>query len=200
METPVYEILYNDQESQLDSVSLVEKPAVDENFLAFTDTSYYSENEKFAVEDGYRQVVTGPALIPDKCILRYNKDKEPYYVYFPPETIRQLAMDFFSGGVKLNFSHTDRVLSNSTIIESWFSHGASDKSRALGYECPENTWFLSVYLPDKQFFEEYILSGELQGFSVEGKFAQVLDTAYNGQPASKAEDTVKKLADILKDV
>lgn len=199
MEAPVYKITYGNTDSELYNISLVEEPAMDENFLAFSQQ--HPENEQFAVDQHYEQVITGAVLIPNKCILRYNKDNSPYYVFFTPETIRQLAMDFFKNGKHGNFNlnHSDQVIGHSVIIESWFS-GASDKSHKYGFNCPEGTWFLSLYVPDREFFSEYILSGQVQGFSVEGQFSQVLaDTAYNGQAAT-VEDTLNELRRLLKDV
>lgn len=184
MDYPVYQILYSG-DTIMNSISLVEEPAIDENFLAFSE----SKSESFSISK-YEQIVTGPALIPNLKILRYNKNKEPYYVYFSKETIKEIVKNYYtSDNIKFNINHSNNLLENSTIVESWFT-GKNDKSQNLGYNLPEGSWMLSVYIPDETFFNDKILSGEIQGFSIEGTFEQDLDS----------KDKVKQLEELLKDV
>lgn len=182
METPVYQIVVSDV-NELNAISLVETAAIDANFLAFSEEQTYA----FSRED-YRQVVTGPALIPNYNILRYDADRNPYYVYFTEDVIRQLVTKYFArGNTSYNVSHSDNLLANSVTIESWFV-GKGDKSTDYGFAVPQGTWMLSVYIPDTDFFNDQILSGKITGFSVEGLFAQKLDGQDEEKAAKEALD------------
>lgn len=186
-QVPIYEIT---TDSQLHAVSLVEEPAIDEGFLAFEKSE-----QQFSVFS-YQQIVSGPALIPDRKILRYDKDRNPYYVYFTRESIHMIVKNFMMHRPKFNVGHSDNLLDNSTILESWFC-GERDKSQSWGYNLPPGTWFISLYVADTQFFNDKILSGEISGFSVEGRFEQFL--GYEGQPA-RTDDKLKQIAELLKNV
>jgi len=66
----------NKIESGINAVSVVESPAIEENFVAL---------KKHEVElkevDGEKRILMGAALVPNKQIYRKNGDKE-FYIYF----------------------------------------------------------------------------------------------------------------------
>ena len=67
------------------AISLVEFPAIEENFVALSKVKLSAVNEE-------RRMLYGPALIPDKYILRIDKETgEEYYIVFEKETVYQCA-------------------------------------------------------------------------------------------------------------
>lgn len=168
--TPIFKIVVteDDETTGMDMLSLVEYPAIDVNFLKFSDES---NKIKFA-SDNYKQIITGPSLIPDKPIYRLTDDNEPYYVVFDADTIEMIVNKFFRNEYtsNINYNH-NKELADSYIFESWIiTDPDNDKSKALGFaDLPAGTWMTSVKINSKEFWEKEVLSGNLKGFSVEIK-------------------------------
>lgn len=72
-----------DFQSGINAVSVVEAPAIEENFVALA---------KHEVElkeiDTEKRILMGAALIPNKKIYRRNKEEE-FYIYFSEDTDRK---------------------------------------------------------------------------------------------------------------
>ena len=66
----------NDDVSGIEAVSIVENPAIEEDFVALKNQEF-----KFAEVNKEKRILMGAALIPNKPIYRKNEDKE-YYIYF----------------------------------------------------------------------------------------------------------------------
>jgi hypothetical protein len=49
-----------------------------------------------------------------------------------------------------------------------------DKSKKYGLEVPEGTWMVSMKVDDKDVWDNYVKDNKVFGFSIEGKFANVL--------------------------
>ncbi|NBP71082.1 MAG: hypothetical protein EBU52_20380 [Cytophagia bacterium] len=154
----------------LTAMGLVDVPAIEENWVALS-----SEKIKLASVDKERRMLYGAALIPEKLILRIDKNNEEYYMKFERETIERLAHDFY----KKNLHHTTNLqhqypVTGVTIVESWLKEGNSDKSLALGLsDLPDGTWFIGAKVDDDNVWEE-VKSGAIRGFSIEGMFTEQL--------------------------
>jgi hypothetical protein len=166
-----YKIMINPDDNNPTSVSaiaLTDDPAIEVNFIAFNND--YKEL-KFAIED-VKQMVSGPLLIPNKTILRFDEEIGYFNVVFDEETIEIASKKFFKNGyhTNLNENHTNTFIKNAYMFESWIiTDPANDKSNALGFKgLPKGTWFGTFYIEDKEYFHNEILSGNFKGFSVEG--------------------------------
>ena len=60
----------NDELNGIEAISIVEKPAIEEDFVALKDV----EEVKFAKLDEDKRILLGPVLIPNKPILRRGKE------------------------------------------------------------------------------------------------------------------------------
>jgi len=152
----------------LTAMGLVDMPAIEENWVALSSTKI-----KLASVDNERRMLYGAALIPEKLILRVDKNNEDYYMTFDKETIETLAHDFY----KKNLHHTTNLqhaypVTGVTIVESWLKEGDSDKSLALGLsDLPNGTWFIGAKVDDDNVWNE-VKSGNIRGFSIEGMFVE----------------------------
>jgi len=152
----------------LTAMGLVDVPAIEENWVALS-----SDKVKLSSVDKERRMLYGAALIPEKLILRIDKNNEEYYMKFERDTIEQLAHDFY----KKNLHHTTNLqhqypVTGVTIVESWLKEGNSDKSLALGLsDLPDGTWFIGAKVDDDSVWEE-VKSGAIRGFSIEGMFTE----------------------------
>jgi hypothetical protein len=171
---PIYDISIDENfELGVDTVGLVSKPAMESEWVALAE----QEQIKLAqLQD--EQLLIGAALIPDKLIYRYNdKTKEEYYIKFSKETIKKIVDRYFKKGNQINFNleHNALLDVNATVNESWIiEDSAIDKSALYGFNYPVGTWMLSVHVDDKAYWDEYVKTGLIKGFSIEGGFVQEL--------------------------
>jgi len=180
-----------DEEGRLGitAMGLVDSPAIEENWIALSKM-------QLAKVDEERRMLYGPALIPDKEILRYDDKGEPYYVYFEKKTVQQLAHQFF----KKNLQHTTNLqheipVTGVTVVESWLKEGKQDKSVQLGLpELPDGTWFIGTHVDEDAVWED-VKMGKVKGYSIEGFFNEV-GVAMSGVKNHEAE-LMLELDDIL---
>lgn len=169
---PTYEMVIDDNpesDVEVSFVALVDKPAIEKNFMAFNDVKL-----NFAVNEE-RQIISGPAMVADTLIYRRDAGGE-YNVFFSKETIQEIALKFFKKDYQknLNLFHDPALsLQGVTIFESF----VSDKSRGVqpmkGFEdLPDGTWFISAKVENPDVWAK-VKSGEVKGFSVEGIFSYV---------------------------
>ena len=68
----------------IDAISLVEHPAIEEDFIALNA----QKRQLFAMQNQEKRLLMGAALVPDKPIYRTDGANE-YYVYFSKATVRK---------------------------------------------------------------------------------------------------------------
>lgn len=162
MKKPVYNIVLGDSEGVL-KMSLVANPAIEENFLAFSEDIKFSVNEE-------QRIVFGPSLRADYPIYRYDSKRGEYYVVFNKETIDQLYQKFMSDNRThaVNLEHNTDV-TGVYMIQS-FIKDADKGIDPKGFESVSNGSWFTAYKVENDKVWESIKSGEFKGFSVEGLF------------------------------
>lgn len=163
----VYELIIKDEQTDgVFAVSLVEKPAIEENFIALSK----HQIELKALEE--KRIVIGAALIPNKKIYRRDKDKE-FEIYFTDETVRRASELVFMRNQHQNATLEHAVkLSGMAIVESWIIEDEEkDKSKVYGFDLPKGTWMITMKVMDDNIWEK-VKNGEVKGFSIEGYFAE----------------------------
>ena len=152
----------------LDAIALVESPAIEENFIAFSQ----GENFVFARMDAEKRVATGPAMIPDKLIPRLDQQTgEVYDVFFSPKTVEEVAQSFLIHQKQrsINLEH-EVPLQMVSVVESWIiSDENMDKAKSLGYELPAGTWMVSMKINNDEVWQ-LVKDSKVKGFSIEGYF------------------------------
>lgn len=168
MKVPVYsiELDENDETAGLTAVSFVDEPAIESNFVAFS-----KEKQQELKFNKYKQQVTGPVLIPDKKILRFSAEGIPYFISFSSAQIEKLRDKFHKDKLtdKTNINHSEQLSRDDMyVLESWIiADKYKDKSQVIGLEkLPVGSWVMTYKVPDPLIFNK-ILSGELNGFSIE---------------------------------
>jgi hypothetical protein len=167
MDFPVYMATVNEQDtdSGISFVSLVDKPAIKKDFLAFAN------HQKYAIQSEDKRIITGPAMIADLPIYRKDDERGEYYIVFSAETIWSLAKKFsreqkYSA---VNVMHKDEVDSLS-MMELYFINRERGINPPTGFEdVTDGSWFMS-YLVDNDEVWAKVKAGEFKGFSVEGFF------------------------------
>lgn len=162
-------IIDEEQENGIDAISIVEHPAIEENFVALNQKKEY----KFQEVDKEKRILMGALLVPNKAI--YRKDeKEDYYIYFTKKTIRKASELFLQKGNQHNstFEHLYKI-DGLTLVESWIVEDKDkDKSALYNLDVPVGTWMGSVKVENDEVWNDYVKTGVVKGFSIEGFFAE----------------------------
>ena len=159
---PLYDITLEDFEQGMYKISLVDKPAIEENFIYFNKTEVV---EMFA-NDEKREVI-GPIMIPNKEILRFSPENGYYYVRFTEETIRDIMYNYSKKGLFNEFGiHHEYDTQDVVLLEVWMKESDNDKSKDYGYDLPNGTVFVKTKIESDELFKA-IKEGEVNGFSIE---------------------------------
>ena len=154
----------------IDAVSLVDAPAIEENFIAL-NKEYKIE---FAEIDTEKRILMGAALIPNKQIYRKN-GKDEFYVFFSEATVKQASELFLKNGNQSNATLEHKAkFDGATVVESWIiDNPEMDKSKQYGFSLPKGTWMISMKIEDDKVWQQ-VKEGVYKGFSIEGYFADKL--------------------------
>ena len=179
-----------DAASGIDAVSVVESPAIEENFIAL------SKHEVELKEvDKEKRILMGAALIPNKKIYRVNAKKEEYYIYFSEDTVRQAMELFFKNGNQSNATYEHKeAIKGMTVVESWLiDDPKSDKSQLYGFSLPKGTWMISMKVDNDDVWND-VKAGKVKGFSIEGYFADKLEMSLE---QNKRNEIIAQLKNLL---
>jgi len=105
-----------DEESELgiEAISVVENPAIEEDFVALK-----SQEFKLAKIDGERRILMGALLIPNKPIYRRNGEDE-YYIYFSKDTVLKASQMYLMNSKQNNSTLEHQYeLEGLSLVESW---------------------------------------------------------------------------------
>jgi hypothetical protein len=183
----------NKIESGINAVSVVESPAIEENFVAL---------KKHEVElkevDGEKRILMGAALVPNKQIYRKNGDKE-FYIYFSEETVRKASELFLMRANQNNatLEHEKKMLEGMSVVESWIIEDEKqDKSAKYGFNLPKGTWMISMKVNNDEIWNK-VKAGEVKGFSIEGYFVDKYEMSLQETEEDRLINAIRDL--ILKD-
>ena len=161
-----------DELAGIEAISVVENPAIEEDFIALKG----HQEIKLAEIDKEKRILLGPLLIPNKPIFRKNADEE-YYIYFSKDTVRKASEGFLMKGnqSKSTIEHQHSI-KGLTLVESWLVEDEiHDKSRKYGMSVPVGTWMGAIKVNNDEIWNEYVKTGKVKGFSVEGYFADKME-------------------------
>ena len=172
---PTYEMLLeNESLDGVVGISLVYSSAIQQDFIMLSKDRIEIKLELLKAEknDLKRQVLTGPALIPNLIIKRKG-----YNITFSADTIRKISENFLIQGKQNNVDLQHQLnVNNVYLIESWIVEDENnDKIYALGYtkeQVPKGTWCISLKVKNDELWTEYLESGLLKGFSITGSFSE----------------------------
>jgi hypothetical protein len=162
-----------DEESDLgiEAISVVENPAIEEDFVALK-----SQEFKLAEIDGERRILMGALLIPNKPIYRRNGEDE-YYIYFSKDTVLKASQMYLMNSKQNNSTlEHQHQLEGLSLVESWIVEDkVHDKSVKYGMDLPLGSWVGSVKVNNDQIWNEFVKTGKVKGFSIEGYFADKME-------------------------
>jgi hypothetical protein len=189
----IIELLIDDTklEAGINAVSVVESPAIEENFIAL---------KKHEVElkevDAEKRILMGAALVPNKQIYRRNKDKE-FYIYFSEDTVRKASELFLMRSNQNNatYEHERKMLDGMSVVESWIIEDEkTDKSRLYNFNLPKGTWMISMKVNNDEIWQK-VKDGEVKGFSIEGHFVDQYEMSLQENEEDEIIEFLKEILD-----
>lgn len=180
----------DDKEFGVTAMSVVDLPAIEENFIFFSN-----QKQEFKEVDSEKRILMGAAMIPDKKIYRKEKHEE-FEVFFSKDTVIKASQLFLKNNnqSEATLQHESGV-KGLTVVESWIIEDEiHDKSRKFGLEMPVGTWMISMKVDNDDIWNDYVKTGKVKGFSIEGYFADKLVK----QSTQKEEDT--KILELIKEI
>ena len=187
----------NDEMTGIEAISVVENPAIEEDFIALK-----AEEIKLAEVDKEKRILMGAALIPNKPIYRRNGENE-FYIFFSKETVLKASQLYLKRGNQgeATLEHQEKI-KDMTVVESWLIEDeVHDKSRKYGLNMPIGTWMVSMKVDNDEIWNDYVKTGKVKGFSIEGYFADKLERPKEANKLSaedqESKDLLNKITDIL---
>lgn len=159
--------LFIDDEDQsgIEAISLVEFPAIEENFVALS-----KHKIELKTMDEEKRLVVGLALVPDKKIYRNNGGFE-YNITFSKDTVRKAAEKYLKS-LKIHNATIEHEMEVDGVYltESWIVEDVQkDKTALYDLNAPEGAWAVSMRIENDEVWDN-VKAGKYLGFSIEGIF------------------------------
>ena len=171
---------------EVDAISLVESPAIEEDFIALS-----KEEIRFKAIDEDKRILVGLALVPDK------NEQGLYNIIMSRETVKKAA-HLYLKRLKLNnatLEHESDV-SGVSVVESWMVEDiAMDKLNLYGVKPIEGAWAVIMKVDNEDVWNDVKL-GKYLGFSIEGVFKPV-EMQENLSKDLTDEELFKQMSDYL---
>ena len=162
--------------------SYTDNPATDMNVLYFSGDKTDKKEQNFKTLEAYERMTSGVWMMPNTNYIRKTDEGELYTVEFTAETlkkalIKHLKSDF---GNLVKLEHQGSYLEGFVAMEHWIIEDENTVSPVyglsledLGYnpaEVPVGTVMKTTFIQDEEFFNDYILTGKVTGYSIGGLF------------------------------
>lgn len=166
-----YPIIYldideNDMNSGMSSLSFVDRPATKIEWQTFNDDYYFKKNE-------VQRLITSPVMLAETPILRHSDILGQYYVKFSKQTIFNMMKKYFKENKihRVNEQHNSkRQVNNVYMVESFI---VGDKVTSnLFNDIADGSWVATFFVEDELYWEDNIMNGDFNGFSLEGNFTE----------------------------
>jgi len=193
----IIELILDEEEEDagIEAISIVENPAIEEEFIALN-----SQEIKLAEISKDKKLLMGALLVPNKPIYRKSGEDE-YYIYFSKDTISKASQLYLKNGNQNNSTlEHQHSLSGLTLVESWIVEDKEkDKSRLYNLNVPVGTWMGTVKVNNDEVWNEYVKTNKVKGFSIEGYFADKMESPKESVE-EKMETENNKLLKSIKDI
>lgn len=200
---PTYRIMINedDMTTGVDFISLVKDPAIEENWMAFSNMKFDFEAQKD------KRMLFGPLMIPNKMIYRNDERFGEYNVFFTNEDIEMIVKKFSKNNFNNNISFEHMGIQvKGTLVENFI---IKEGMSVPGFESiPVGSWMGCVYIEDEDFWSNFVKNDIVKGFSIEingflsrqdfskntlwDSFIKILEGDLNEKTIMKVEELFKK--------
>ena len=162
-------VIRNELEDGVFAISLVENPAIEENWVALS-----KEQIELKVIDDEKRIVVGFALVPDKEIYRKQKVggvMKEFNIRMSKDTVSKAAELFMKNLNGKNFTvEHERPEQGISVIESWIVEDTkNDKSNIYNLKPKGGEWVVMSKIYNDKVWED-VKSGVYKAYSIEAMF------------------------------
>lgn len=164
---PIYAINIDDEGTGMTRISLVDRPAVEKNFVCFSEEK---EVEHFQFADEEKHIIFGLVCACDMPIYRLDSMGMGYYIVFTRDVIEKMVLKYSKENLwnSVSLQHDDNQIVESAIMVSFFIKDTAKGINPTGFETvSDGSLFASFKILDDTLWEEIKTSGKLNGFSLE---------------------------------
>jgi hypothetical protein len=188
----VFELVIDtDDESGVTAIALVDQPAIESNWMAFSKQTEH----KFAVKDEEKRIIEGYFMVADLLIPRIGEQGEKFFVKFSAKTIEAIREKQSRLGMTNNFNlmHDPRQIAEGVyMLDNLIIDNERGKVAPKEFEkVPNGSLWGSAKVDNDEIWEQ-VKNGEFKGFSVEGMFKQL-------EPVEMEEDLINKIREAIQD-
>lgn len=177
------------------AISLVENPALHNDWIALSKDQQMFE---LAEVDKEKHIILGIVLKPDVPIFRKG-NPEDFYIRFSKETVEQAQQFFFKNGFQnyTTLEHDGNNVDGNTVFESWIVEDKDkDKTALYNLSADVGDWAIKMKINNDEVWNDYIKTGKVKGFSIEGFFKPV-EIAELSEHILTAGEKVDRIKEIL---
>lgn len=196
---PIYKaIVGDDVETGMITISLVDAPAVEVDFL------YFDEDKKplsFAVEDEEQRKVLGVVMTCDSPIYRRDSSGYEYYIVYDRQTIEKMAEKYLrqnkQNNVDLNHSF---VLEEGIYLNEFFIKDTAKGINPTGFEEVNDGSLFAIFHIQNDEVWGAIKEGTFKGFSLSGYFDSELVQLNKVKEDNIFMTKLKKIKQVLRNL
>ena len=152
-------------------IALVEEPAIESNFMAFSKEARF----QFKEIDKTERKLMGYFMIADLEILRVDDKRGAFKVKFPKKSIDQIVENFSFNGLNKNMNEnhqTGKLADGVYVLNHWQMDSAQETKAPDGFKTEaDGSWFGVVKCDNDEIYQK-ALDGTFKGFSIESKFIE----------------------------
>jgi len=169
-------------------IALVDEPAIESNFMAFTKQNHF----QFKEVDKSERKLMGYFMIADLEILRMDAKRGAYKVVFDKSSIDKIVENFSYHGLNKNMNEmhqTGKLSEGVYVLNQWQIDSTKGIKAPDGFKTEaDGSWFGVVKCNNDEIYQK-ALNGTFNGFSIEGKFIEEAIDKYFKTDISKVELT-----------
>lgn len=166
---PIFKALISNKEDKMVTISLVDYPATESDFVAFE-----KENElvRFSVENEDKRLVRGLVMAANQLIYRISPNFGEYYIMYEPETIRMMAEKYLKDGFQNNVDlmHDGNLVDGVNMVQFFIKDSANGINPKPFEDYDDGSLFAEFHIENDAVWEQ-VKNGDFKGFSLEGFFS-----------------------------
>lgn len=192
---PTYQLVIDDSTGDgINKISLVEKPAVESSFIAFSESE-----EVIYAKDSLKHRITGVLLLADVPIRRVNSFLGEHAVVFKRETIEKIQEKFMKDKLvdQINLQHKTDV-NGVYLIEIFIKDSEKGINPIEFSNVPDGSLLITLKVDNDELWDEIINGNTISGFSLEGYFNyEKMEFSSLEENSKKEIETIEELLEFL---
>lgn len=193
---PVYEALISSEDDGIITISLVDEPAVESDFVCFSkDTG----KQLFALKDSAEHLITGCLMKAETPIYR-NDNGFQYYIVFSKKVIQKMARKMLCDGTFKNIDtqHNGELLPQGALTLTELYVKDSNKGIDPNFvDVPDGSLMITFKVNDESIWQECANGDFLNGFSLEG-FFETKQVDFSKNKPNKTKSFKMRIKELLR--